>query len=99
MNDAEQFLAPHAALTRRFFLRAGAAWAATGSAFTRAEPPPAELAKSIENFESYFTPPDQFQDVSRGNLVDVRRIVRREFIGLWTLYAHLARFSSGLFTL
>jgi DMSO/TMAO reductase YedYZ molybdopterin-dependent catalytic subunit len=66
MNDAERFLARHADLTRRFFLRAGAAWAVTGSALARAEPPPPELAKALESLESYFTPPEEFRDVSRG---------------------------------
>src|SRR4029453_15506059 len=66
MNDAKEFLARHADLTRRFFLRAGAAWAVTSSALARAEPP-VEPAKAIGNLEPYFPPPEQFQDVSRGN--------------------------------
>ncbi|HJZ93241.1 MAG TPA: molybdopterin-dependent oxidoreductase [Gemmataceae bacterium] len=68
MTDAERFLARHADLTRRFFLRAGAAWAVTSYALAdaRADSPPPELARAIEKLESYFTPPDEFQDVSRG---------------------------------
>src|SRR5262249_17405214 len=68
MSDAERFLARHADLTRRFFLRAGAAWAVTGyaRADARADSPPPELASAIEKRESYFTPPDEFQAVPGG---------------------------------
>src|SRR4051812_3447359 len=52
-------------LTRRLFLRAGAAAAAGWSVSDlRGESP--ELAKAIEKIEPYFTAPDDFQDVSRG---------------------------------
>src|SRR5438309_1742155 len=53
--------------TRRFFLRAGAALAAGFSVGdARADSPSPELAKALEKLESYFTAPDDFQDVSRG---------------------------------
>lgn len=68
MND--DFLARHAELSRRFFLRAGAAWAAAGWAGTaHADPLPPELAAAIEKLEPYFTRPAEFQDVSRGTPV------------------------------
>ncbi len=62
MSDAE-----HADLSRRFFLRAGAALAA-GSAVVAhaAEPLPAELAPVLEKLETYFTTQEKFGDVSRG---------------------------------
>ena len=67
MRDADQFLAEHEAVTRRFFLRLGAAGLAAHSvlARARAESPP-ELARAIAKLEVYFTPQDQFRDVSRG---------------------------------
>ncbi len=52
-------------LTRRFFLGCGAATAAGLSVSTaRAEPP--ELTRVLSKLEPYFTPPAEFQDVSRG---------------------------------
>jgi DMSO/TMAO reductase YedYZ molybdopterin-dependent catalytic subunit len=67
MTDAQRFLAEHAAVTRRFFLGAGAAWAAAGLAVpARAADLPAELAPALEKLEAYFTPPAEFRDVSRG---------------------------------
>ncbi len=70
MTDAERFLAGHARLTRRYFLRCGAACAAAGWALPAAgaDPPP-ELARVLEKLEPYFTPPAEFQDVSRGKPV------------------------------
>jgi DMSO/TMAO reductase YedYZ molybdopterin-dependent catalytic subunit len=67
----DDFLARHADLTRRFFLRAGAAWAAAGWAAgsARADALPPDLAPAVEKLEHYFTPPAQFQDVSRGKPV------------------------------
>src|SRR5262249_20750003 len=53
-------------LTRRSFLRAGAAVAGLTVADVRADSPSPELAKAIEKIEPYFTAPDDFQDVSRG---------------------------------
>jgi DMSO/TMAO reductase YedYZ molybdopterin-dependent catalytic subunit len=69
MNERERFLAEHLKLTRRFFLRAGAACVATAGGWALAagaEPPP-ELAKALDKLEPYFTPPEDFRDVSRGN--------------------------------
>lgn len=68
MSDADRFLNRHAALSRRFFLRCGAAWAAAGYVVPggAAELPP-ELAPVLEKLEPFFTPPEKFGDVSRGN--------------------------------
>ena len=68
MHDSSRFFREHKALTRRYFLRLGAAGSAAWSLWplaAGAEPPP-ELAESIAALESYFTPPAKFQDVSRG---------------------------------
>jgi DMSO/TMAO reductase YedYZ molybdopterin-dependent catalytic subunit len=70
MNGREQFLDEHLKLTRRYFLRAGAAWAAAAgvsSPVGAAEAPAPALARALEKLEPYFTPPEQFRDVSRGN--------------------------------
>jgi DMSO/TMAO reductase YedYZ molybdopterin-dependent catalytic subunit len=71
MSEAKEVLAEHSELSRRFFLRAGAALA-TGSAVAAragaAELPP-ELAPVLEKLESYFTPAEKFGDVSRGRPV------------------------------
>jgi DMSO/TMAO reductase YedYZ molybdopterin-dependent catalytic subunit len=69
MIDVERFLAEHRRLTRRFFLRMGAAGAAVAGlwpASGRAEPRGAELDQAIAKLEPFFTPLDQFRDVSRG---------------------------------
>jgi DMSO/TMAO reductase YedYZ molybdopterin-dependent catalytic subunit len=67
MTDAKRFLAEHAAVTRRFFLGAGAAWAAAGlAAPARGAELPPELAPALEKLEPYFTAPAEFRDVSRG---------------------------------
>lgn len=68
MNERDPFLADHVKLTRRFFLRAGAACAATagGLSFAAANPPAPELAAVIDKLEPFFTDPKDFQDVSRG---------------------------------
>jgi DMSO/TMAO reductase YedYZ molybdopterin-dependent catalytic subunit len=69
MNDPEQFLDEHLWLTRRFFLRTGAAcMAAAGgqSSVQSAEPAAPELASALAKLEPYFTPPAKFRDVSRG---------------------------------
>ena len=68
MSEAKEFLAEHNDLSRRFFLRSGAALAA-GSALAanaRSVEPPAELAPVLEKLESYFTTQAKFGDVSRG---------------------------------
>ncbi len=57
-----------AELTRRYFLRGGAGLAAAawcGEAAS-AEPLPRELEPALRDLEPYFTPPDDFRDVSRG---------------------------------
>ena len=71
MTDAERFLAQHAELSRRFFLRAGVAGAVAGCALpaTAAEAIPPELTPALEKLESYFTPAKDFGDVSRGTPV------------------------------
>src|SRR5688572_22523720 len=70
MTDAERFLARHAELSRRFFLRAGAAGAVAGFALpASADPLPPEPAPAPEKLEAYFTPPKDFGDVSRGKPV------------------------------
>jgi DMSO/TMAO reductase YedYZ molybdopterin-dependent catalytic subunit len=71
MSEAKEFLSEHNELSRRFFLRAGAALAA-GSAVmadARAAEVPPELAPVLEKLESYFTAQDKFGDVSRGRPV------------------------------
>ena len=55
-------------LSRRGFLQSGVAGAlARPSVGAADEPIPPELAPAIEKLEPYFTPPDDFGDVSRGN--------------------------------
>jgi DMSO/TMAO reductase YedYZ molybdopterin-dependent catalytic subunit len=71
MSDAKRFLEEHNELSRRFFLRAGAALA-TGSAIAAnasAAELPAELAPVLAKLESYFTEQNKFGDVSRGKPV------------------------------
>ena len=74
-KQLQQFLAEHRQLTRRWFLRLGAAGTAAAAglwpAAAHAEPAGSvlgrpELADALEKLESYFTPPDKFRDVSRG---------------------------------
>ncbi len=69
MQRPDSNLAEHRALTRRHFMRVGAAGSAAISLLPRAahaEPPAPELAKAIESLEPYFTPQEKFRDVSRG---------------------------------
>jgi len=69
MKNVERFLFEHQQLTRRYFLRLGAAGAAALAAWPRtvsADPPALELAKALETLEPYFTPQEKFRDVSRG---------------------------------
>jgi DMSO/TMAO reductase YedYZ molybdopterin-dependent catalytic subunit len=72
MSEAKEFLNEHNELSRRFFLRAGAALT-TGSAVAMnahaAEPLPAELMPVLEKLESFFTTQEKFGDVSRGTPV------------------------------
>src|SRR6516164_7764154 len=67
MSESQRFLGEHAELTRRCFLRCGAAWTAAACALPAigAEWPP-ELADAVKKIEPYFTPPREFRDVSRG---------------------------------
>jgi DMSO/TMAO reductase YedYZ molybdopterin-dependent catalytic subunit len=72
MNPREEFLEDHLLLSRRFFLEAGAACVAAVTGWSLAggaEPPAPELAKALAKLESFFTPPANFQDVSRGKPV------------------------------
>jgi DMSO/TMAO reductase YedYZ molybdopterin-dependent catalytic subunit len=69
MKNAERFLFEHHRLTRRYFLRLGAAGvAALGfwPGFAGADSMAPELAKALETLEPYFTSQEKFRDVSRG---------------------------------
>jgi DMSO/TMAO reductase YedYZ molybdopterin-dependent catalytic subunit len=68
MTNAESFFFEHRQLTRRYFIRMGAAGAAglgiwRGAGADQTAP---ELARAIETLEPYFTSQDKFRDVSRG---------------------------------
>jgi DMSO/TMAO reductase YedYZ molybdopterin-dependent catalytic subunit len=69
MTDRETLVSQ--ALTRRSFLWAGAALAGAGCAAGRRREKglAPELARALEKLEPYFTPPEQFRDVSRGEPV------------------------------
>ena len=69
MKNAERFLVEHQELTRRHFLRLGAAGAAAFGFWPLAggaEPSAPELAKALESLEPLFTTQEKFRDVSRG---------------------------------
>lgn len=69
MNDAERFLLEHQKLTRRHFIRMGAAGVAAFGALplaVGAESLGPGLDQAIANLEPYFTPQEKFRDVSRG---------------------------------
>ena len=68
MKNPQPFLSELQALSRRHFLRLGAAGAAAlaFSPPSGADPLAPELAKAIETLEPYFTPQEKFRDVSRG---------------------------------
>lgn len=69
MNHLERFVREHHHLTRRYFLRLGAAGAAAFTLTERncwAEPRSAAVEKAIAGLESYFTKQEDFRDVSRG---------------------------------
>jgi len=69
MNELHRFLVEHRRLTRRFFLGLSAAAAATVATLPRlgrAAPTSPELADAIAQLESFFTPQENFRDVSRG---------------------------------
>jgi DMSO/TMAO reductase YedYZ molybdopterin-dependent catalytic subunit len=72
MTDQEALLqGQHAGLTRRSLLCAGAAWAVAGCARRRSREKrlAPELARALARLEPYFTPPEKFRDVSRGDPV------------------------------
>ena len=69
MKEQQRFLEQHRTLTRRYFLRAGAAGSAALGLWPRiskSDPPAPELSEAIRALESYFTQQERFQDVSRG---------------------------------
>src|SRR5438477_3887431 len=69
MKNADRFLLEHHQLTRRYFLRIGAAGAAALGFWplaAGADPMAPELAKALEALEPYFTAQEKFRDVSRG---------------------------------
>jgi DMSO/TMAO reductase YedYZ molybdopterin-dependent catalytic subunit len=64
----EDFLAEHASVTRRWFVKAGLVGTAAAAAWPvhAGEASSPELDAAIERLESYLTSPDDFRDVSRG---------------------------------
>jgi DMSO/TMAO reductase YedYZ molybdopterin-dependent catalytic subunit len=77
-------------LSRRTFLSSGVAGAFTAAQVSAADPLPPELAAAVAKIESYFTDPDKFVDVSRGNPLPHRLAEdKRRAVGLaresWTL--------------
>jgi DMSO/TMAO reductase YedYZ molybdopterin-dependent catalytic subunit len=69
MDTPARFLTEHEELTRRYFLKLSAGTAAAVGWLPRAgraESTAPELTETIAKLESYLTPPDKFQDVSRG---------------------------------
>jgi len=69
MNELHRFLHEHVHITRRFFLASSAVGsfaAVSQNSFSRASESPPELANVIADLEPFFTPPQQFRDVSRG---------------------------------
>jgi DMSO/TMAO reductase YedYZ molybdopterin-dependent catalytic subunit len=70
MHDRAQFLHEHEVVTRRYFVRVGAASLIAGglvSQLSAEEPASGELAEALVKLDSFFTPPDKFNDVSRGD--------------------------------
>jgi DMSO/TMAO reductase YedYZ molybdopterin-dependent catalytic subunit len=68
VSEPDRLPSDHLTLSRRFFLRSAAAGAVAGSALPAsvADELPPELAPVLAKLEPYFTPPDEFRDVSRG---------------------------------
>jgi DMSO/TMAO reductase YedYZ molybdopterin-dependent catalytic subunit len=69
MYELDRFLAAHCRLTRRFFLRLGAAGSAAAACWplaAHAGSSNEELSKAIASLEPYFTRQEDFRDVSRG---------------------------------
>ncbi len=72
MNDRLRFLRQHREITRRYFLGLGAGGIAAVALWPRglrAQSTEPELADALAKLEPYFTLPDKFQDVSRGDPV------------------------------
>jgi DMSO/TMAO reductase YedYZ molybdopterin-dependent catalytic subunit len=70
VHEFAPFLAQHRHVTRRYFLRlaaAGTAVAGCGTRAGRAAAPAPPLAEALARLESYFTRPEDFRDVSRGD--------------------------------
>jgi DMSO/TMAO reductase YedYZ molybdopterin-dependent catalytic subunit len=70
MREVMQFLREHQIVTRRYFLGAGTSTLLAGGMLARAlgdEADDPELAEALAKLDSFFTPPDKFNDVSRGN--------------------------------
>jgi hypothetical protein len=68
----EHFLREHASLTRRHFLRCGAAGVAAATVLPRrsqARERSPQLQKALDALETWLTHPNHFRDVSRGNPV------------------------------
>ncbi len=82
MKPVEKFLEVHSQLTRRFFIgigTVGLASLAARRAAVRADEFAPELIESVSKLESFMTPLDKFNDVSRGSpvphsLTDEKRI-------------------------
>jgi hypothetical protein len=68
MSELARFLWEHETLARRYFLKcgAGAAAAIAWPRLARGGSSAAELDDAISKLESFLTPPERFQDVSRG---------------------------------
>lgn len=68
MDNFSRFLREHRTLTRRYFLWLGAAGSTAWSMWPRSAwaESPVELKSALRDLESYFTPQEQFRDVSRG---------------------------------
>lgn len=65
MSEAERFLNEHLGLTRRWFLALGVGAATLPGAAAAEE----DVAGVLAKLEPYFTPPEEFRDVSRGKPV------------------------------
>ena len=69
MRDVERFLMEHQELTRRYFVKIGVSGFLAAGLWARADAADSESTKraaKLAKFATYLTPPDQFDDVSRG---------------------------------
>ncbi len=68
MSELDRFVREHLEVSRRYFLGVGASGAAAVACLTALadEPLAPELVQAVEKLEDYLTPPNKFQDVSRG---------------------------------